>query len=172
MRILFLDVDGVLNHREVFVPGDPAPLCRDALAQLKRVVDETSCRIVLSSTWRGVPRLVDRLPDDLVRNHFHGDWRTIEIRHGITKGGVYLPTKRGEEVDEWLGRHPEIERYAIVDDDSDFLEHQLPFFVKTSFDGGGLTDAHADELIEIMTHEKRADRGANIVTAHTNIAGT
>jgi hypothetical protein len=172
MRVLFLDIDGVLNHRGVYGLGEAAPLCPDAMTQLKRVIDETGCKIVLSSTWRLMPKLVDKLPVAIVTGHFHGDWRTIEIRHGVSPGGVYLPTKRGEEIAEWLGRHPEVERYAIVDDDSDFLEDQLPFFVKTSFDAGGLTAECADRLIALLAPPVRADGGANIITTHTNIAGT
>lgn len=172
MRILFLDVDGVLNHRGVYMPGNGgAPLCRDALAQLKRVIDETGCRIVLSSTWRTMPNLVDKLPEDIVRLHFHGDWRTVELGYATLPVGMIVPRKRGEEVDEWLSRHPEVERYAIVDDCSDFLEHQAPFFVQTSFDAGGLTRFHADHLITILA-PKRADGGADIVMKHENIAGT
>jgi hypothetical protein len=170
MRILFLDVDGVLNHRGVFVAGNGAmPLCQAALGELARVINDADCRVVLSSTWRLLGRAVERLPI-LLRYQFHEDWRTIEIRHGKSPGGVWLPTKRGEEIDEWLGRHPEVERYAIVDDDSDFLDHQLQFFVKTDFDAGGLTAECADRLIAILS-PPRADGGADITMTHTNIAG-
>lgn len=46
MKILFLDVDGVLliNPREGFR--------KVAMQQLKRIIDETGARIVVSSTWR------------------------------------------------------------------------------------------------------------------------
>lgn len=52
MRVLFLDIDGVLNHRAVFVPGDVAPICPVALARLKALIERTGATIVVSSTWR------------------------------------------------------------------------------------------------------------------------
>lgn len=170
LRILFLDVDGVLNHRDVFRAGNPAPLCPAALEQLFRVIETTGCRVVLSSTWRKIPGLVDKLPERLTREHFHGDWRTIELL-GKHQGGLIIPDKRGDEVAEWLARHPEVERYAIVDDDSDFLEDQQSHFVQTRFDAGGLIAEHADRLITILA-PPRADGGAGIVMKHTDIAGT
>jgi hypothetical protein len=32
---------------------------------------------------------------------------------------------RGEEIKAWLHQHPEVTRYAIVDDDSDMLPEQV-----------------------------------------------
>ena len=45
--ILFLDVDGVLN-----VFGQKSEHTKRAVAQLHRVIEESQCDIVLSSTWR------------------------------------------------------------------------------------------------------------------------
>jgi hypothetical protein len=55
MQVLFLDVDGVLliNPREGFR--------RVAMQQLKRIIDETGARIVVSSTWRYFRNSLDRL---------------------------------------------------------------------------------------------------------------
>lgn len=35
---------------------------------------------------------------------------------------------RGEEIQDWLDNHPEVEDYAILDDDSDMLKHQFVKF--------------------------------------------
>lgn len=37
-------------------------------------------------------------------------------------------TLRGEEIQEWLDKHPEVKDYAILDDDSDMMEHQFEKF--------------------------------------------
>src|SRR5262249_43618 len=51
--IIFLDVDGVLNHRGVFRPGNgPDPLCPKAVRRLIDLVAVAGARIVVSSTWR------------------------------------------------------------------------------------------------------------------------
>lgn len=37
-------------------------------------------------------------------------------------------TLRGEEIQDWLDQHPEVEDYAILDDDSDMMQHQFKKF--------------------------------------------
>ena len=39
---------------------------------------------------------------------------------------------RGEEIQMWLMLHPEVEQYAILDDDDDMLPDQLPNLFQTS----------------------------------------
>jgi hypothetical protein len=149
--ILFLDVDGVLNHKDVFLPGRHyPPLCEKCLAQFVRVTAETDARIVLSSTWRLLPNHVEELKAAGVLDKAHDDWRTIELPF-ITRNGLIVQTAiRGHEIAEWLARHPEVERYAIVDDEATMLDEQQPFFVQTDFEAAGLTSAHADRLIALL----------------------
>jgi hypothetical protein len=54
---------------------------------------------------------------------------------------------RGEEIEAWLALHPEVQVYAILDDESDMLAHQPHF--KTSFFGGGLTESILIECSDI-----------------------
>jgi hypothetical protein len=149
-KILFLDVDGVLNHRACFSPSrGGSPLCPHAIARLQTVVEKTGCRVVLSSTWRTLPRFVDRLEEQGGFPGRHEDWRTIEMPVEVKNGVVMTTRCRGEEIAEWLSRHPEVERFAIVDDDSDMLDAQKPHFVQTTFETG-LLDEHAARLVEIL----------------------
>ena len=61
-RIIFLDVDGVLNNgawaMEMFDKGvrvyHDDLLYEPSLAQLRRIVDETGAVIVVSSSWRQI----------------------------------------------------------------------------------------------------------------------
>jgi hypothetical protein len=46
-------------------------------------------------------------------------------------------------------RHPEVIRYAIVDDIDDFLPKQRRYFVHTSYDQG-LLDKHVKRLAAIL----------------------
>lgn len=153
--ILFLDVDGVLNHRDIF--GGPRPhLCRKAVDRLNRVVTATGCKIVLSSTWRKMDAHVDELRAFGGFPSPHEDWRTIDMPFIVRNGLIVSTAMRGNEIAEWLSRHPEVTRYAIVDDDSDMLPEQMPFFVQTSFETG-LTDEHASRLTALLSslQEKR-----------------
>jgi hypothetical protein len=163
MKILMLDIDGVLNNVSVFKDRrfGPFPLDHLCIERLHTVVQATDCQIVLSSSWRGVPDLERKLEADFVFESYFGEWpyaERINVRHkdGRTKrygDDESLSTieyeGRGSEIAEWLSRHPEVTRYAIVDDDSDMLPEQMPFFVQTSFETG-MTDEHAAKLIEIL----------------------
>jgi hypothetical protein len=148
-RILFLDVDGVLNHRAIFQPSrHGSPLCPDAIGRLRMVVMRSACRVVLSSTWREVDHFVAQLEAAGGFPARHEDWRTPRLRPRLENGIVTGPS-RGDEIDAWLSRHPEVERFAIVDDDADMLPKQEPFFVQTSFDHG-LLDDHGERLVRIL----------------------
>lgn len=146
MKVLFLDVDGVLNHEAVYLEGGTHPrLDAACLARLKRVLEITGAVIVLSSSWRFY------IADRHLAPAF--DWagipRWIDVTPRAPDG------HRGTEVAAWLREHQlrervAVERYAIIDDDSDFLPSQQSQFVHTSFREGGLTDAMADRLIEIL----------------------
>lgn len=144
--VLFLDVDGVLNCRATFMrPGEPVwRVDPEMVALLNEVVKRTGCRVVMSSSWRIGPysgrdgcRAILRARG--VKAPFAREWRTPGSRDGI----------RGGEIAEWLLRNGS-PAYAIVDDDSDMLEHQRPRFVQTSFEHG-LTRERADRLIALLS---------------------
>lgn len=111
MKILFLDIDGVLNSERSSFAFDGYPhsfVDLDkfdwvAVSLVNQLCNATGCKIVLSSTWRlhfpisaasaalGLP-IIDATPD-------HGSYDT-----------------RSSEVTAWLAAHPEVTSYAIVDD--------------------------------------------------------
>lgn len=139
MKILFLDVDGVLNH---YGSKSLLAISKPKLRLLRRVVNESGCYIVVSSTWRKLDhtrrRLIKRLGYSRLSVY---DWTTVKQ--------IKIGQKRGDEIQIWLDDHPSITNYVIVDDDSDFLPHQMPRFVKT--DGNmGLTDANVDAILALF----------------------
>lgn len=142
--VLFLDVDGVLNNQEIFISRKygAAPVCPDTCARLFAMLDATGAKIVLSSAWRGVPGLERKLKDRGIFKYAHRDKRTAQL------GGT--DDRRGREIAEWLSRHPEVTRYAIVDDDGDMLPEQQPFFVQTKFETG-LLNEHISRLRTLLT---------------------
>ena len=54
MNIIFLDIDGVLNHLgcKSFAPSKCYFVEDDKLILLKELIEKTEAKIVLSSTWR------------------------------------------------------------------------------------------------------------------------
>lgn len=146
MKVLFLDIDGVCNSRKFAEAGnslwnntDPA-----AVKLVRRIIDETKCSVVLSSTWRMYPdsrKAVKEQVCDYIDC-------TIDMQAGEKRGVV----ERGLEVQEWLDRHPEVTHYAILDDDADFLPGQWLF--KTTFNEG-ITEEIAQAVIDHLNAPER-----------------
>jgi len=142
IKVLFLDVDGVLNsahdfkmHRgQEWIMIDPYK----ALL-VYRILEATGAKVVLSSSWRGYPKG----EADVVKMIGH------EL-HDRTPRGSEKGHERGYEIQDYLEAHPEIERYAIVDDDRDMLEEQIPHFFKTSWETG-LTEETAAAITKHLT---------------------
>lgn len=113
-RILFLDVDGVLNSATFFAENPPMPVTSvdpRAVRRIRRVVEATGALVVLSSSWRKQPELVDVLRTAGVPIH--------DLTPTLTgpNGGTYVA--RRDEILAWLNEHPEVTSYAIIDDDPD-----------------------------------------------------
>lgn len=163
MKIIFLDIDGVLNHRAVFTPKTgPAVLCPKAVARFRRLVERSGAKVVLSSTWRlGDPstcRYIAKLRSAGVLDHAHEDWRTVRLPWPLGASIAIDGPCRGDEIAEWLSRHPEITAYVIIDDDSDMLREQMPSFVKTTFENG-LLDGHCQVAEAILSRSRIGKRG-------------
>lgn len=131
MKVLFLDIDGVVNSRATTNLDDLYPLDRYMAFLVGKIQLDTGCEVVLSSSWRHHPRGIE-----IVEKH-------------IVKIFDKTPDMdfRGQEISAWLDEHPEVTRHAILDDDVDFHEDQ-PLF-KTSFETG-LTDEIAAAVINYL----------------------
>jgi hypothetical protein len=137
MKILFLDIDGVVNNKESFA-RNPIDEIDEILAnKIKAIQLSTGCNVVLSSMWRLSPVLVSKVEEKICKVFDS----TIESTDLNKK-------ERGDEIAAWLTAHPEVKKYAIIDDDIDILLEQLPNFFNTSFDLG-ITD---DIMFRIIKH--------------------
>lgn len=149
MKLLFLDVDGVLNHYGSRSWIDPA-----CLARLRRILDATGARSVLSSDWKDVLLHPERHdPTDLARV------RTLYEDPGLHFAGITPnvdPDRRELEIAAFLANPPEpVDAFAILDDlEFGFRSAYPDNFVRTAgMPGGGLTDANADVAIKILLKE-------------------
>lgn len=148
MKIIFLDVDGVLNCDKTWegpwADGtntlDPT-LC-DNFARI--VLACRPDRVVLSSTWR------------LFRHANDGSWSKLNSwlkERGVTIDDVtpdLSPDIRGQEIHSWLRDNGhEQASILILDDDNDFLDDQRPFHIHTNFKSG-LTADLADAAIVVL----------------------
>lgn len=140
--IVFLDIDGVVcTLRSQFAFGDSTLMQAwdiTCCQMLRRLCKKYDLCIVISSTWRHGKKeilahylvvfgLIDYLYDTRSRPN--------DDMHLLDPSGAWKTPRaegmRGNEVAAWLSEHPEVRRYIIVDDDSDFLPDQLPRLIKT-----------------------------------------
>lgn len=166
MKVLFLDIDGVLNGHQTF--GKEHPYCkidRRCVAQLNRVIDATDCRLVISSAWR-----YQMIAGECTRVGFgyllatHGV-RILGLSPKELVVGYTLPDEvtchRADQIHAWLKSEKErvladdYPPFAIVDD----MAMRLPWFMARRFvrvkGPRGLTRADADKLIQILGRENR-----------------
>lgn len=62
----------------------------------------------------------------------------------------FISGHRGSEIQEWLDKQTEPYRYVILDDDSDMLDWQLPYFIQTDWLKWGLSDEDVEQAIHIL----------------------
>jgi len=100
--------------------------CPQKWKWLSEWCNETDTKICISSTWKhhfGVKGYVST-PEK---------WEDALVKLGF-KEGTYVGitgdrrTLRGDEIKDWLDKHPEVTDYAILDDDSDMLPEQFVKF--------------------------------------------
>lgn len=153
MRIIFLDVDGVLNSaafaQRVFENEgirifNEDMLDKCAITYLKQIVEATGAEIVLSSSWRKIPRLKKKLSRQL-----------SEYGLSIYSDTPYVGKERGDDISQWFADHDDVvvESYVILDDDADMNIH-LPHLVKTSFEYG-LEKKHVQCVIDKLTNNQK-----------------
>jgi hypothetical protein len=99
--------------------------CPQKWEWLSEWCNETDTKICISSTWKnhfGIKdkRIPEKWEDALVKLGFKPDTYV-----GITETHRTL---RGDEIKDWLDKHPEVTDYAILDDDSDMLPEQFVKF--------------------------------------------
>jgi hypothetical protein len=121
MKVIFLDIDGVLNCSKTPNPREfPYIVDKRLLARLQKLLSGTGAKVVLSSSWRLDPIGL------------------LAARHwGIPFIGVCpdMPrSARCKEVLKWLSDHPKAKRFAVIDDEDDGLDG-LPLFQPSSKTG-------------------------------------
>jgi hypothetical protein len=121
MKVIFLDIDGVLNCEKTRNPRKfPYVVDKKLLARFEKLLDRTGAKVVLSSTWRCDP--VGLLAAKYWRVPF------IDVCPDRPR------SPRRNEILAWLSDHPRITRFAVIDDEDDELD-DLPLFQPSSKTG-------------------------------------
>ncbi len=153
MKVIFLDMDGVLNSTHFFKSQKNAGALVEysqsddffrgmidpvAVAFLSEIATKSGAHLVLSSSWRMVITLEDLEP---------------MLRDAGYKGRGFIGktdskgAHRHEEISRYVAQHPEIARYVVIDDtrDAEIRGHSVITSHYT-----GLLPAHIPAALAIL----------------------
>ena len=160
-KILFLDLDGVLNPRlwgrKPSADKYGCAFDSKCVANLERIIAETCADIVISSSWKcmGLAELQNmwkdrKLPGNVV--DITPDYMSDEILLNTDLRDIDPLYNRGCEIKGWLMRHKDEEiHYVILDDMDDVLPEQQPHFVWVD-PNVGITEGNVIQAIMILNH--------------------
>lgn len=159
MKVIFLDVDGVLNSEEYIdqmikenVKGIEKEIDANKVRLLKRAVDETGAIVVLTSSWR----LTKDLP--LLKQ--------LLLQNGVilADSTPFIENERGIEIKSWILEHQNTKDFVILDDEifesyDEFLRKKL---IKISTGNGetiktGLQKPDVEEIIQRLGRKKELE---------------
>lgn len=164
MKIIFLDIDGVLNfygcewmwdcknkkRYKVEGPGEGGIYGIDPgkVDFILEIIERTGAKLVLSSTWRRDEDWIGTMEENgLSKNLFLG--KTPDFLYKSSLDTFY---SRGHEIQDWLDKNSGIERYAIIDDDIDMLPEQKENFFKTNMKYG-LEREHVELIVKHLNRK-------------------
>lgn len=145
MKVLFLDIDGVLTHRgtlkadaETFLERKVAQLDKAAVERLNYIVDSTGCAVVVSSAWRTV---MEKSTIQYVLNR-------AGFRHLILDVTPPDAGSRGQDITNWCDSwgYP-ITQICVLDDGN--VSPYEDVHVQTDLEYG-LLDEHTTRVIRIL----------------------
>ena len=164
-KVIFLDIDGVLNTGRWYskmdrnTPKDKYGYAFDpnAVANLKKIVDETGAEIVISSSWKsfGLSELEEMWQDRVLPGKLIGitpNTVSDEMLLNADLDHMELFSIRGMEIKEWLSKKGKyVSHYVIIDDMDNMLQEQKSHFVQTNPEVG-ITEENAVQAISILNH--------------------
>ena len=165
MKVIFLDVDGVLNSDEYFekvfnliksgakIQGIERNIDVNKVKLLKEATDLTDAKVVLSTSVR-YSQMGEMIKELL-----------LKCGISVISETPFLNNERGKEIREWLGEHTDIEDFVILDDEvfSSYDEELLKKLIKISNGDGknageGLSKKDIEEIIKRLGRKIDKDK--------------
>ena len=149
MKVIFVDVDGVLNSDDFIdsVKGKQDIDIKTVLL-LKRAIEETGAKIVMDTSFRYTKSFL-KVQEMLLQNGILFDKTP------------FIDNERGKEIKQYLAEHKDIEDYILLDDVvfSDFDDELLSHLIKmddtnTRGIGKGLQEKDVEEIIRRFGRKK------------------
>ena len=179
MRVIFLDIDGVLTTCSYHNP-DTNHIDPRRVWILSQIVNRTGAKIVLTSTWKmgydkdsgkkeDYYKILEKvlteygleifdITDDIPEKIKNPLPQTFSLEDLDNVEGVH-GTGRAAEVEKWIRKHV-VENFVILDDeDHDWKEYGLDKnWIHTCYYGpdcaAGLLEEHVDKICEILKGER------------------
>ena len=163
MKVIFLDMDGVLNSDEYFdkikgldIKGIEYDVDIEKVKLLKEAIKATGAKVVVTASARYA--LVGKLLIQLLHEQ--------QILVDLTP---YLNNKRGIEIKQWLSEHPETEDFVILDDEifDSYDEELMKKLIKISNGNGinfgeGLKPKDIEQVIARLGKQKQIEQELEI----------
>ena len=165
-KVIFLDIDGVLNSKKWFVNNNfrkqKFEIDPDAVKLLNHVIRKTDAKIVISSTWR-MGREINWFRYMFNEIQLYGN--VVGKTRSFNHNKCTIP--RGTEIEDYckecygypsyFEEHPSrLKSYVILDDDSDMLYNQKDNFINTTFEYG-LQEKHIPMIISILNTDLKSN---------------
>lgn len=164
MKLIFLDIDGVLNcvNSKQYMPAPYNPeikyvgIDEDKLLNLKHIVDATGAEIYLTSTWKKDWHKNNKELQDPFANEIDKRFAAVGLKvTDRTFDSFY--SGRGSGINHVLiTLEPEPEGWVVLDDEYfyDFKKYDISsHLVQTNWEGDGLTPQLADIAIQVLNNE-------------------
>ena len=159
MKVVFLDIDGVLNEEKSRSRCCGYLGIDDKKAKnLAKIVEETNAKIVLISTWKDDWRKTDKSHQGIMANYLDRKLKKqglviLDKTKSIDKNGFHF--SRGEGILQYLADN-KVEKFVILDDyQFDYDSCGLTdYHIKTDAFNGGLTEEMANRAIKILNGGK------------------
>jgi len=138
-KICFLDVDGVLHPYSA--RSNAQLFNQSCMYRLKRIIEETDCQIVLSSSWRQTAEARSTVTQQLRAYGIDNFIDCTRIRHD--------EYQRHEDILDWVQKHPGIGNWIAIDDLP--MYHLRHHYIQTMPETG-LTDQNVREAIRVLNN--------------------
>jgi hypothetical protein len=158
MKIIFLDIDGVLNSERSFLAygGYPWPddilswnkFDRIAVSMIRKLCEATGAQIVLSSSWRS------ELKTTVLSEYL--SLPIIDKTTDHTEGWCHHKM-RGYQINYWINSN-DVDSYVIIDDMDEVMDIQREFFIHVDSNNGFSYHNYLDAG-KILGYQRREQNG-------------
>jgi hypothetical protein len=158
MKVIFLDIDGVLNSEEFLKNNQGEAIDRMNVSILKDIINKTGALIVMSSAWRlwfddnMMPKEgYSQCLHDILREFdikIFGktpDYSTEEIRTSRTFSHV-----KAKEIIAWLNENQGVEKYVVIDD-LDLKNEEINAHLVRTNGQVGITEKDAMRVVDMIS---------------------